>query len=186
MCVCAVAQAMAAKRAEKERKLQLLWKQQHGLEDDSDSDDGGDLTALFDVRLSINCWEEFDLQPLCQGRRPAAGSGAGDSSSLHHHHHHAGGAGGAAGEASWTSKAVMNILESWTADPRRVATVHEWISKVLNAPAMRMVRKSAARFVKAAFGRKLKNGGGKAAGGKATSKGKAKKGKGKDAGPVGE
>ena len=60
MCVCAVAQAMAAKRAEKERKLQLLWKQQHGLEDDSDSDD-----------------DEYGLAPTSAGGGGGGGGGGG-------------------------------------------------------------------------------------------------------------
>jgi len=91
--------------------------------DDEDDDDGGEMMALFDVRLGINCWEEYDLQPLCKVSKASI-----KSSQL---------------TAAQTSKVVLNVLESWTADPSRIHIVHEWITKVLNAPAQRMVRKSA-------------------------------------------
>ena len=140
-------------------------------QDDDLSDDGeGDMTALFDVRLGINCWEEYDLWPLCQDAQkksrgavptapatqnssasPAAGAdaskaaGAGTIAAMHET---------SASMNMWTGKAVLNILESWTADPGRISLVHQWMSKILNAPAERMVRKSAARFLKGALRRR--------------------------------
>ena len=114
-----------------------------GSEGSSEDEDEGEMTALFDIRLATNCWQEFDLEPLCVGGVLSDGLDGSRRRRSSTSIAAAGAAEAAAGDTSTTAlvaspppadmttaKAVLNILESWTADPRRIGLVHSWIMEV--------------------------------------------------------
>jgi hypothetical protein len=116
-----------------------------GFNNDSDGEEDDEHTALFDVRLGVNCWQEFDLQPLCRTADMRKRSSVfGELRSLTVAEEQA-----RDEEAVLTtSTAILNILESWTADPSRIRMVHDWMMRVLDAPKARLMRKMVSRCVR--------------------------------------